>query len=453
MNMKIRKKIIVVLTGIAMLLCVGIVGVGVKELISINQNQEISKSNIEKKSSEKINKETDKDKKSKSNKAQIIGDRDEKESAAVNESNNEESLDTVNIGDSYAGESDLEQMLAEMTLEEKVAQMFFITPDALAGGIVTQTGVDYEQLYQKYPVGGFIMMQENIISPDQIMSLNNSLIDIGERSIGLTPFLGVDEEGGTVARIASNSNFPVENVGNMNEIGYSGDSSKAYNVGVQIGTYLKTYGFNTDFAPDADVWTNSANTVVQYRAFGSDPQQTAEMVKQAVEGFHSQGICTALKHFPGHGNTGEDSHMGFAYSQKSVEELRQCELLPFQMGIEAGSEFVMVGHISLPSVTGSEVPATLSSVIITDLLRNELEYKGIIITDAMNMGAIANNYSSADAAVQAIQAGVDMVLMPTDFIAAYEGVLSAVQSGSISEDRINDSVRRIIFCKMNMKVN
>ena len=345
----------------------------------------------------------------------------------------------------------IQKIVDRLTIEEKIAQMFFVTPEALIGqSTMTALQQELDNAVQDYPVGGFIMMENNIVSPEQITDFNGALKELSRKRIGMLPFLGVDEEGGEVARIADNENFQTNNVGNMSDIGSSGDISNAYNAGAYIGAYLKTYGFNVDFAPDADVWINADNSVVKYRAFSSDAGQTAAMVEQAVQGFHSQGICTALKHFPGHGATGQDSHEGAAYSQRSLEQLRQCEFLPFESGIRSGTEFVMVGHIALPEVTGNDIPAALSGQIIAQLLRKELGYKGIVITDAMNMGAIANYYSAADAAVQSIEAGADMILMPSDFKAAYQGVLDAVQKGKISEERIDESLRRIIVLKINL---
>ncbi len=293
------------------------------------------------------------------------------------------------------------------------------------------------------------MMENNLVSADQIRTWNDAITGFSKETVGLVPFLSVDEEGGTVARIAGNAAFGIENVGNMSEIGASGDSQEAYQAGVTIGTYLKDLGFNMDFAPVADVWTNPENTVLQYRSFGSDPKVVSEMVSEAVKGFHSQGICTTVKHFPGHGGTSGDSHEGSVFLNSTKEELEACEFLPFQAAIEEGTEFVMVGHISLPNILNDNTPASLSEEVVTEMLREDLGFDGIVITDAMNMGAIADNYTSAEAAVQAVQAGVDMILMPQDFEDAYQGILSAVNSGTISEDRIDESVRRILEVKMD----
>ena len=347
-------------------------------------------------------------------------------------------------------DTEIDQKLEELTLQEKIAQMFMITPDALTGVDGTwNPGEVTETAYKERPVGGLIMMENNLVSADQIRTWNDAITGFSKETVGLVPFLSVDEEGGTVARIAGNAAFGIENVGNMSEIGASGDSQEAYQAGVTIGTYLKDLGFNMDFAPVADVWTNPENTFLQYRSFGSDPKVVSEMVSEAVKGFHSQGICTTVKHFPGHGGTSGDSHEGSVFLNSTKEELEACEFLPFQAAIEEGTEFVMVGHISLPNILNDNTPASLSEEVVTEMLREDLGFDGIVITDAMNMGAIADNYTSAEAAVQAVQAGVDMILMPQDFEDAYQGILSAVNSGTISEDRIDESVRRILEVKMD----
>lgn len=346
-------------------------------------------------------------------------------------------------------ESEIDQKLEALTLQEKIAQMFIITPDALTGVQGTwNPGEVTETAYKERPVGGLTMMDNNLISQEQIKTWNDAITGFSKETVGIEPFLSVDEEGGTVARIAGNASLGIENVGNMSEIGASGDSQKAYDAGETIGTYLKELGFNMDFAPMADVWTNQENTIAQYRAFGSDPETVSEMVSEAVKGFYSQGIYTVAKHFPGHGGTSGDSHEEAVYLNSTKEELESCEFLPFQAAIDADTEFVMVGHISLPNILEDDTLASLSEEVVTEMLRNDLGFDGIVITDAMNMGAITNDYTSAEAAVQAVQAGVDMILMPQNFEDAYQGILSAVNSGTISEDRIDESVRRILEVKM-----
>lgn len=193
--------------------------------------------------------------------------------------------------------------------------------------------------------------------------------------------------------------------------------------------------------------SNPNNTVIGSRAFGTDPEKVAEMVAACVKGFRDSGMVCTLKHFPGHGDTEEDSHYGEAKSWKTLDELRTCELRPFQAGIEAGASMIMVGHITLPNVT-EEIPATLSHDIVTGILREEMKYNGIIITDSMAMGAIANLYSSDEAAVKAIQVGCDMILMPYQLESAINGIETAVNSGDITEERIEESVLRILKVKL-----
>lgn len=344
-----------------------------------------------------------------------------------------------------------EIIVNQMTLEEKVAQMFVVIPEAIVNvERVTQAGTATKQAIEKYPVGGIIYMGGNIQNPTQITKMLQNVNKYSTDVIGLPMFLCIDEEGGTVVRINSNTNFPVQRIGDMAAIGATGDTENAREAGEIIGSYLTEYGFNVDFAPDADVLTNNNNTVVKRRAFGSEPQLVADMASSFYKGLKSKGVCGSYKHFPGHGNTDGDTHEGFSYSTKTLDELWECELIPFEQAIEDEVDFIMTGHLSLPNVTGNNVPASLSYEIVTGLLREEMGYEGLIITDALNMGAIANIYSSAQSCVKAIQAGNDMVLMPTDFVSAYQGVLEAVKNGEISEEQIYESVCRIVKKKLEL---
>ena len=341
-----------------------------------------------------------------------------------------------------------EELLASMSIEEKIAQMFFITPEALTGiGPVTEAGALTEESFGQYPVGGIIYFRENIESRQQLTSMLDHMQEISKERTGLPVFLGVDEEGGRVTRVYGSSITDIPYVEDMYSIGNSLDPQLAYNAGNTIGCYLKELGFNVDFAPVADIFTNPANTVIGDRAFGSTAETASEMVPMCTRGLQDAGVEAVLKHFPGHGDTAEDSHSGYASSYKSLDELKQCEFLPFQAGISAGASFVMMGHISLLNILDSQVPASLSSLVVQELLRQELGFDGVIITDALNMGAVSENYTSADAAVKAVEAGVDMLLMPADFAGAYHALVNAVYTGEISEQRIDESVRRIIQAK------
>ena len=345
----------------------------------------------------------------------------------------------------------VEKLLAGMDLKQKVAQMFMVTPEALTGySKVTAAGEVTKQCFIRYPVGGVIYMAGNLIDTEQTRIMLSNMQDYSVEYLGFPVFLGVDEEGGTVARIAGNRAFGVEDVGNISEIGASGNCDLAYQAGSTIGAYLSALGFNLDFAPVADVWSNNKNTVVKYRSPGSDPELVRDMVIAQIEGFKEQGILCAVKHFPGHGSTSEDSHNGAAVVERTLQELFECDLIPFKGAVQAGVPFVMVGHLSLPKVVEEDVPAVFSKEIITDILRGELGFCGIVITDALDMGAVTDYYSSAQAAVMAVAAGADMLLMPEDFVAAYEGVLNAVQRGELTQERIDESVRRILKVKLEM---
>jgi len=341
--------------------------------------------------------------------------------------------------------------LSSMSLEEKVAQLFLITPEALTGaGTVTQAGEATRAALEQYPVGGLIYFQGNIVSEQQVTDMITRQQQFSQERIGLPLLISVDEEGGQVTRVASCANVDVPKFEDTAQIGASGDSSRAHASGQAIGSYLSRMGFNLDFAPVADTLTNPDNTVVKRRSYGSDPQTVAEMAAQNLKGLESQGVYGCIKHFPGHGATLGDTHNGYAYTDKSWEDLKASDLIPFQRCIAEGVSFVMVGHISLPQAIGDDVPASCSQTAIQGYLRGELGYQGIVLTDALNMGAIVDQYSSAQAAIKAFQAGSDMLLMPADFRSAYQGVLDAVNQGSISQERLNESVTRILKIKMQI---
>ena len=371
----------------------------------------------------------------------------------TDENRQEDSTDSSETEDVNGGaaDSDIEEMLGDMTLEEKVCQLFMVTPEALTGvGTVTQAGTATQEAVNAYPVGGVIYFSQNLQDPDQTRTMLENTQRYAMERTGIPIFLSVDEEGGQVARVGSNPTFGVEKIGNMSDVGSRGDTQEAYEIGSTIGTYLSDLGFNMDAAPDTDVLTNPENQVVKYRSFGSDPELVARMAAAELKGLNDQGIIGMYKHFPGHGGTTADSHEGYAYVDDTLEELKSGAFIPFQDGIDNGIQVIMVSHISCPNVTGDNTPATLSEMMITDILRGEMGFDGMVITDALNMGAITAQYSSSEAAVAALNAGADMLLMPEDFQSAYKGVLSAVESGTVSEERIDESVRRILEVKVSL---
>ncbi|MDD7625561.1 MAG: glycoside hydrolase family 3 protein [Butyricicoccus sp.] len=345
----------------------------------------------------------------------------------------------------------VQQIVDSMSLEEKVAQLFLVQPEAIVDiGTATAAGDATKQAINKTPVGGFVYFSDNLQSEQQVQDMLRNVQKYSEDRIGLPAFLSVDEEGGTVARVASTGRFDVTDVGDMAKIGASGDVQQARQAGETIGSYLSELGFNLDFAPDADVLTNPDNTVVKKRSFGSDPRVVSDMSLAVAQGLAQHQVYSVYKHFPGHGATAGDTHQGYAYTDKTLDELKQSELIPFENAIQNNAAFIMAAHISAPRVTGDDTPASLSKTMITDILRGQMGYDGIVVTDAMNMGAVTEQYTSAQAAVKALQAGADLVLMPEDFQEAYQGVLDAVKDGTLTEQRINESVTRIVKVKVHM---
>lgn len=346
---------------------------------------------------------------------------------------------------------EVQNIVDSMSLEDKVAQLFLVKPEAIVDiGTATAAGDATKQAINKTPVGGFVYFSDNLQSEQQVQDMLSKVQKYSEDRIGLPAFLSVDEEGGTVARVASTGRFNVTDVGDMAKIGASGDVQQARQAGETIGSYLSELGFNLDFAPDADVLTNPDNTVVKKRSFGSDPQVVSDMSFAVAQGLAQHQVHSVYKHFPGHGATAGDTHQGYAYTDKTLDELKQSELIPFENAIRNNAEFIMAAHISAPRVTGDDTPASLSKTMITDILRGQMGYDGVVVTDAMNMGAVTEQYTSAQAAVKALQAGADLVLMPEDFQEAYQGVLDAVKDGTLTEQRINESVTRIVKVKVHM---
>ena len=334
----------------------------------------------------------------------------------------------------------IDSCIDEMPLEDKVAELFIVAPEALSDTeVVVRAGDTTKEQLNMYAVGGLIYFSQNIRDSDQITELLSNTKDFSKYPI----FLAIDEEGGMISRVAESGLAP--NVGSMSEIGNSGDIRKAQEAGTTIGTYLSDLGFNLNFAPVADVVTKE-NTTIGSRSFGTDTNLVASMVAAMVESVQNTGVSACLKHFPGLGDTTE-TFDGMVTSDKTLEDFVVIDFPVYQAGIEAGVDFVMVSHLSAPYVTGDNTPASLSEKMITEILRGQLGYQGVVITDAMTMRAITVYYTPDEAAVKALQAGVDMILMPEDFEVAYNGVLKAVDNGVLTEERIDESLRRIFRIK------
>lgn len=347
----------------------------------------------------------------------------------------------------HSSQTTVQEVLASLSLEEKVAQLFILAPEKLSGEFYTFSE-NANNIYKQFPVGGFIIFGENLKSPTQLKQLNSDIYKSSIDRTGLPPILGIDEEGGLITRIARKPEFGVPNFDYMSNIGSTGNTNLARDAAFQIGSYLKPYHFNVNFAPAADVLSNPENTVLQGRSFGQNPVEVSQMVSAYVSGLRNSGLAACLKHFPGHGATAADTHKGMAVSYRTSEELYKIEIPPFRAGIDAGSEFVMIGHFSVPNYTGNDLPASLSPEIIKGLLRREMAYQGLVITDALAMQAIVSAYGSANAAVLAFNAGNDLLLMPENFKEAYSALLQSFRDGRSSVEQLNNSVSRIIQFKL-----
>lgn len=344
-------------------------------------------------------------------------------------------------------EQKIEETIAEMTIMEKVAGLFIVTPEAITGvKTAVQAGDGTKDALEEYAVGGIIYFAQNIESGEQL-----SQMIANTKAYSRYPlFIAVDEEGGSVSRIGDAGLVPKQP--SASEIGATGDPNNAYLAGNAIGTYLSELGFNVNFAPVADL-NNVSGSAMKGRAYGATAAEASPYVSAMVTGLQEQGVVGCLKHFPGIGSTTSDTHNGLAYTNRTVEEFRAEEFQVFKAGMDAGAKMIMVGHVTAEGLAtaqgeaGAPLPASMSEAIITGYLRGELGYQGVIITDALNMSAISEYYSSEQAAVMALKAGCDMVLMPENFLQAYAGVLNAVVDGTISEARIDDSLRRIYRIK------
>lgn len=351
----------------------------------------------------------------------------------------EDVQDPADQSGSAEGSDIVEKTLADMSLRDKVCQMMFVRPESITGiDVVTAAGDTTKAALEQYPVGGIVYFAQNMESKDQV----KEMIDNSQSYSKVGLFISTDEEGGMVNRLMNTVGTTyIDSMYNYKDEG----TQKAHDNAYTIASDMAALGFNMDFAPVADVWSNPDNTVIGERAYSDDYSQAAELVGSAVKGFEDGDIMCTLKHFPGHGDTAEDSHYSSAYVKRTKDEIMADEMQPFTAGIDAGAEFVMVGHLIVPDI--DELPATLSYKITTEMLRNEMHFEGIAITDSLAMGSIADNYGVGESAVMSIKAGIDMLLDPTDIDTAIDAVVQAVESGDITEDRIDESVRRILTLK------
>lgn len=320
-------------------------------------------------------------------------------------------------------------LVAEMTLAEKAGQVIVATYAGAAPPV---------DLVVDHHLGGVIVMADNMGSTTELAASNEALAQAVADSGRQWPvFIGVDQEGGTVERAKGDlTRWP-----SFMSYGAADDGDLTRRAAQASGGELRSLGFTVVFAPVADVTIGTADPIIRSRSAGGDPELVAEHAVAAAQGYLDAGVMPVLKHFPGHGSVTVDSHVDLPVQDRTVEELRGTDWVPFAAGVEAGLPSVMVGHIALPDV-GADLPASVEPEVIDGLLRDDLGFEGLVVTDAMNMGAVTAGLTTGEAAVRTLQAGADVVLMPADTLAARDAIVAAVEEGSLSETRLDEAVGR-----------
>ncbi|RKL66595.1 beta-N-acetylhexosaminidase [Salipaludibacillus neizhouensis] len=345
----------------------------------------------------------------------------------------------------------IDRSLDSLTIEEKIGQMMMPDFRHYNGEAVTEMLPEIEELVEEYHLGGVILFAENVVGTEQTSNLVSDYQETADK-FGL--LVTIDQEGGIVTRLQTGTHMP----GNM-ALGATRSNELATQVGDVIGAELSALGINTNLAPVVDVNNNSDNPVIGVRSFGEDPELVANMGVNYIKGLQQNGIAATAKHFPGHGDTAVDSHLGLPEVPHDKERLLDVELYPFQKAMDHGIDAIMTAHVTFPQIDGSKaisqkdgteisIPATLSRKVLTDLMRDEMGYEGVVMTDAMNMNAITDHFGSVDAAIRAINAGADIILMPVGLEAVVTGVLDAVNDGDIELEEIDQSVKRILTLKV-----
>ncbi|CDO04248.1 Beta-hexosaminidase A precursor [Oceanobacillus picturae] len=366
------------------------------------------------------------------------GKEDEGKSSAQDNATEEDEMDSEESSVDALKEA-VQDKISSMTMEEKVGQMLMI------GFEGTQVNDQTRNFMQENHIGGVILFERNITDSKQLLNLNRELKELNADSQDIPLFISVDEEGGVVSRMPPK----IVNLPDSKEIGDLNNTELAYQVGEAIGERVNAFGFNVTMAPVMDVNSNPDNPIIGKRSFGDNKEIVSDMGVEEMKGIQSKGIIPVIKHFPGHGDTDMDSHLDLPVVHNSLESIREMELVPFQKAIDHQADMTMVAHILLPEID-NEYPSSLSKNVVTTMLREELRFNGVAITDDMTMGAILENYDIGDATVKAVQAGNDIVLVchgDENKLKAVHSLTKAVESGTIKEERINESVERILLLK------
>ena len=344
-------------------------------------------------------------------------------------------------------ESRAAQLLEGMTLEQKIYQMFFVTPESLTGvETATKAGSATKDALLDNPVGGLIYAEQNLEDTEQVKELLSGTQEYLTEGGKMPAFLAIDEEGGDVAPVATA--LETASFKTMAEYGASGDLDAAKAMGADIAKILTGLGFNVNFAPIADLTNESGNTLIGSRSFGTDAALVSDLVAAVINGTQEGGVLNAVSHFPGLGSIQGVAHIERSRIGSSIEEMEANELLPFQAAAENKAGFIVVSHAVLTALDDQR-PCSMSPAVM-ELLRENIGYQGIILTDTMDIPAITDHYSTADAVLNAVTAGVDMILCPEDLDEAVEVLLKAVENGKITQDRIDESVIRILAAKIRL---
>ena len=362
----------------------------------------------------------------------------------LNGCSNTNTKEDTSLNENKEPVDEIQKEIDNMTLDEKIGQMITVGIDGYTINDKTK------ELIQDKKVGGVILFKNNVSDSNQLLELINNIKDIN--STNKTPiFISVDQEGGRVNRLPKE----IKQLPSSEVIGKKNDNNLAYDIGKDMGYALKNFGFNMDFAPVLDINSNPNNTVIGDRAFSSDKDVVANLGVSEIKGFESSNIIPVAKHFPGHGDTSTDSHYALPVINKTLDELQSVEFVPFKKAIEENVPAVMVSHILMPKIDDTN-PASMSKTIITDILRKDLKFDGLVVTDDMTMGAVTNDLDISTACINSINAGADLLLICHGYeneINVINSIKDAVNNKTISMDRINESVYRILSLKNNYKIS
>lgn len=328
--------------------------------------------------------------------------------------------------------------VSNMSLKEKIGQMIMIDFKG-----IKEMNVDLEKVLKEYSPGGFILFWSNIENYNQTQKFLSEIKSSGDIPLAIS----TDQEGGRVQRLAEEVGF--DDIPPMGVVGKTMNEEEVFNLGKKIGAELKSIGVDMDMAPVLDVYSNPENTVIGDRAFGTDSETVSKLSTALSNGLKDENIIAVGKHFPGHGDTFKDSHVDLPIVQKDLQELKKLELVSFINAIKNKIPGMMMGHLAVPKITGDNSPASLSGIMVNDILRKDLGYDGLVLTDSLRMKALTKYFTEEDIYLRCVNAGNDIMLMPTNVNVAFDTIYNAVNEGTISEERIDASVIRILSTKFD----